>query len=73
MTHICHAKGCTVAVPPKLLMCRRHWYMVPKPLRDAVWTYYRPGQETSKFSPSPPYLQAARAAIEAVEKAEARS
>ena len=26
-----------------LLMCRRHWYMVPKPLRDAIWQTYRDG------------------------------
>jgi hypothetical protein len=25
-------------------MCRRHWFMVPKPLRDAVLATYRPGQ-----------------------------
>jgi hypothetical protein len=65
MAHTCHAKGCPVPVPPKLLMCRKHWYMVPKPLRDAVWAEYRPGQEIDK-QPSMAYLHVMRAAIDAV-------
>lgn len=46
--HTCHAAGCSVAVPPKMFMCRRHWYMLPKKLRDSVWETYRPGQEVDK-------------------------
>ena len=65
MPHHCHAEGCELIVPPKLLMCANHWFMVPKPLRDAVWRTYRPGQERDK-RPSPEYLAAAKAAIEAV-------
>lgn len=65
MAHTCHARGCTIAVPPKMLMCRRHWFLVPKALRDAVWRTYHPGQERTK-DPTSEYLAAAHAAIEAV-------
>ena len=43
MIHCCHAKGCTVAVPPKLLMCLRHWRLVPARLQRDVWATYVPG------------------------------
>lgn len=63
MTHHCHARGCEVAVPPKIFMCRRHWYALPKPMRDAVWATYRPGQEIDK-RPSREYLDASKQAID---------
>jgi hypothetical protein len=25
-----------------MFMCKRHWFMVPKTLRDEVWLHYRP-------------------------------
>jgi len=65
MAHRCHANGCEVEVPPKILMCRRHWFMVPIALREAVWASYRPGQEIDK-RPTAEYLDAADAAIAAV-------
>lgn len=67
--HVCHAEGCAVRVPPRLLMCRDHWRMVPAPLQRRVWATYRPGQEVDK-RPSPEYLAAARAAIDAVAELE---
>ena len=63
MPHHCHARGCKVDVPPARFMCRRHWMTLPKPMRDAIWATYEPGQEVTKV-PSPSYLQNARAAIE---------
>lgn len=69
--HTCHAKGCNVKVDPSKLMCRRHWKLVPEPLRTAVWATYRRGQEIDK-RPSPQYLAAAQAAIDAVAEREAR-
>lgn len=68
--HHCHAKGCPKIVPPKLLMCLKHWRMVPRELQKAVWATYRPGQEVDK-RPSEAYLKAARAAIDAVAAKEA--
>lgn len=55
MEHTCHAAGCRIAVPPKMFMCRKHWYMLPKWRRDKVWQLYRPGQEDDK-RPSREYL-----------------
>lgn len=69
MPHTCHAESCQVPVPPKMLMCRKHWYMVPAPLRREVWRVYRPGQEIDK-NPSSEYLDVMRAAIDAVAEKE---
>lgn len=69
MSHQCHAKGCDVEVPPKLLMCLRHWKMVPRLQQRAVWQQYRAGQETDK-NPSAAYLAAATRAIAAVARRE---
>jgi len=66
VSHNCHARRCKVPVPPRMLMCRRHWYMVPAPLRQAVWDRYRPGQEIDK-NPSEEWHRAADAAINAVD------
>ena len=54
-----------------MLMCRQHWFMVPKPLRQQVWGLYRKGQEVDK-SPSAEYLTAAKAAIAAVAERQTR-
>jgi hypothetical protein len=69
--HHCHARGCEVAVPPRLLMCARHWRMVPTNIKRRVWLWYRDGQEERK-DPSPEYLRAADDAIEAVARKERR-
>lgn len=68
--HRCHAKGCKRIIPPRLLMCRGHWWMVPRGLRDAIWAAYREGQEIRK-DPSREWLIAARQAIDAVAVKEA--
>ena len=70
MIHTCHAKDCSRKVPPKMLMCRRHWFMVDKPLRDKVWETYEAGQEVLK-NPTYAYLLAATAAVECVRRKEA--
>lgn len=74
MTHHCHAIACAAAVPPRMLMCRRHWAMVPAELQRAVWAHYRAGQEDDK-RPSHAWHLAATDAIAAVfelERAAAR-
>jgi hypothetical protein len=44
-----------------MLMCRAHWFMVPKPLRDDVWAaWHGPG------GGSPEHTDAIAAAAEAV-------
>lgn len=70
--HLCHAKGCPVTVPPKLLMCPTHWRMVPPAAQRAVWATYVKGQEIRK-DPTDAYLAAADAAILAVAKKEGRA
>lgn len=63
--HHCHAIGCEFPVPPEMLMCRHHWYMVPKRHRDAVWQTYRPGQ-CDDTRPSAAWFIAAERAITSV-------
>ena len=55
MSHSCHSPGCTREVPPRMFMCRAHWFALPKRLQDAIWREYRRGQEISK-SPSNRYM-----------------
>ncbi len=70
--HTCHAKGCEVPVPPRMLMCYWHWRRVPRALQRQVWATYRPGQEVDK-RPSEEYLAAMRDAIEAVAAKEGKA
>lgn len=62
MSHTCHAIACNAEVPPRMFMCRPHWYKLRKPLRDAIWNEYRAGQERDK-SPSKRYLCVQRRAV----------
>lgn len=57
-SHSCHWPGCTRQVPPAYWGCSAHWYRLPKPLRDAIWRTYEPGQEVD-MSPSGEYLDVA--------------
>jgi hypothetical protein len=43
----CAIPGCGDFVDPSRLMCRRHWYRVPKHLRDRVWATWRSGKGTN--------------------------
>lgn len=65
MSHTCHAHNCTVNVPPRMLMCLKHWKMIPKELQSRIWKTYRPGQEKDKM-PSEDYLLVQRACVWAV-------
>lgn len=62
MSHLCHAHGCNTPVPPRMFMCRRHWFSLRKPMRDAIWREYRPGQENDKRA-SLRYLAVQRRAV----------
>lgn len=42
--HKCPATGCTLNVAAHQLMCRIHWYMVPKALRDDVYAAWANGR-----------------------------
>lgn len=38
--------------------CKKHWFRLPRGYRQAIWSAYRPGQETDK-TPSEEYLRIA--------------
>lgn len=59
--HKCHWPTCSKQVPPAMWGCRRHWFMLPAPIRNAIWRAYVPGQENT-MTPSAAYLEAAEAA-----------
>ncbi|MGI9006127.1 MAG: hypothetical protein ACR2FU_07985 [Streptosporangiaceae bacterium] len=40
----CPIAGCGERIDPTRLMCRNHWYMVPKLIRDHVWATWRSGE-----------------------------
>lgn len=71
MKHHCHARDCEVPVPPKMLMCRKHWFMLPREKQNAIWRHYVPGQEIRK-DPTPEYLEAMQDAINAVARKEGK-
>lgn len=60
--HTCHAAGCSVRTPPEMFMCRKHWFMLPKRIRDMIWSTYRSGQ-CDDWSISHAYANAAREAV----------
>lgn len=59
MRHSCHWPGCPRFVPPAKWGCTKHWFALPKGLRDELFKHYVPGQEITK-TPSSEYLEAAR-------------
>lgn len=70
MNHLCHAMNCKTRVPPKMFMCRPHWYMLPKAMRDRLWELYVPGQERRK-DPTTEYIEHAMACVDHVAAREA--
>lgn len=62
MPHHCHAHGCTREVPPKMFMCKPHWFRLRAAMQRAIWREYRPGQERDK-NPSQRYLAVQRLAV----------
>ncbi len=43
-------------------MCRKHWFSLPKRLRDAIWATYRDGQYDD-WEISHRYAEAAKSAV----------
>lgn len=58
--HQCPGPDCTRIVSAAMLACRRHWYQVPRPLRDRVWVAWNDGAGAG----SKEHAEAMRAAIE---------
>jgi CDP-diacylglycerol pyrophosphatase len=57
--HHCHWPGCKEQVPPAKWGCTKHWFMLPRSLRERIWSAYRIGQEKD-MRPSREYVQVAR-------------
>lgn len=70
--HLCHARQCEVQVPPRMFMCRHHWFMVPMDLRCRILAAYQPGQEKLDGTsfPSDEYLDLTREARRIVHERE---
>ncbi len=64
----CRIPGCRGPVGARRLMCRPHWYQVPKQLRDQIWAAWRSGAGVL----SPAYRQAVGQGVAAVQAATAR-
>lgn len=64
----CPVDGCQNRHARTLLMCRSHWYAVPKPLRDDVLRAYR-----TEGVVSDAYIAARAAAIHAAETETSRA
>lgn len=41
---MCDAPGCSVAITRGKLMCRDHWFALPRPLREAIGSAWREGR-----------------------------
>lgn len=72
MAHTCHATDCSVRVPPTMFMCKRHWFSLPKPMRDRIWRTYRAGQ-CDDWAISHAYAEAARDAVRFVAQREGKT
>lgn len=60
--HKCPAQGCELLLPPRILMCNKHWHQVPRPLQNAVWAAWRSKNRLA-------HLTAVKAAIKSVNDA----
>lgn len=72
MAHHCHATDCQIEVPPEMLMCKRHWFMVPYMIRTRVWRAYRHGQ-CDDMQVTHEYCEAAKAAVITVARKEGKT
>jgi hypothetical protein len=43
MMHRCPGPGCDAQVPYEMLACRRHWYQVPRAIRNAIYHAWADG------------------------------
>lgn len=64
--HGCAAIGCGARVPRGMLMCRKHWHMVPKAIQRAVWRTWRALRNDNGAESRQAYEVAVKAAVDAV-------
>jgi hypothetical protein len=61
----CYARGCGKKIRKGMLLCSAHWDLVPRTVKADLWRFYPQG-DGNEMRPSPAWLAAANAAIEAV-------
>jgi hypothetical protein len=66
----CPVPGCQKAIAGRMLLCPKHWRLVPKVLQKAVWELYVPGQEADRSLVRPGYMKAMSEAVAAAEEAD---
>ncbi len=72
--HHCHANDCLTPTSPALLMCPKHWRMVPAAMQRKVWSTFKlrgsPGGEPLSWAN---YYDACADAVEHVAALEGKS
>jgi hypothetical protein len=58
----CPVPGCDETIDRTRLMCRRHWYRIPRRLRDRVWRTWRSGSAVASGAHQEAVLKAITAA-----------
>lgn len=48
-THPCHWPNCPKRVARERLMCREHWTILPKDIRNAIYRGFRKGVESPEY------------------------
>lgn len=69
--HDCPVDGCAAQVPRSMLMCARHWRLVPDALQSAVYRQWRRRQRDDDGAMAD-HLQACENAIAHVENRQPR-
>ncbi len=49
LTHNCGALDCSERISIKLLMCKKHWHMIPVRIRSMMWKHWSAGKPTAQF------------------------
>lgn len=71
MAHTCHATECDKHVKPEMFMCKFHWFILPKRMRDRIWRTYRIGQ-CDDWNISKEYSEIAKECIRFIAKEEGK-
>lgn len=62
MSHKCPKKGCETDVADDKLTCKEHWFLIPRPLRTAVWRAW----DNERGAGTPEHIAAIAAAVRAL-------
>lgn len=72
--HHCHANDCPTPTPQSLLMCAKHWRLVPREMQSRVYQTFRMRSSSPGTSPDSwaDYYEAAADAVEHVARLEGK-